>query len=184
MRKLSPFLLLTLSLLLITQTVYGHATGNSQLNYEIAGDCWAFAWTRPDPATAGVEQIIEYAVYKPFEEGAEPGSPAEPQLELDVTIQITHPETGEVTELVASQEDAEFKIFYLTTYTPDVVGEYEVTAEFTGTCTDSSATFMLEVGDPPSLEINWPMVGGIGVALVTLLWIIQSQSKQYDEDEE
>ncbi|MFW6070743.1 MAG: hypothetical protein ACOC9X_06800 [bacterium] len=172
-RFIHPLWLLLPALLLLGAPldVAAHGGGTPQLVNEPAGPYVISAWTDPDPPRPG-EFHVTIAVAEPGQ-GREAGPPV---LGAAVDVRLTAPGAAErqppAATARASNEAAANRLFYEADLQVPAEGPYEVGIAVDGPHGAGEAAFEIEATTAGG--VNWPLLGGLGVALFAVVFAVNA----------
>ena len=140
-----------------------------QLANAVVGPYRVSVWTQPEPLRVGTMHI-SVAVSEPPEAGRE-GEVGAPVLDATVRVRLEplRGEGGAIT-VFATHEAAVNKILYETDLELPSEGQWRVEVFVDGPAGSGSGAFDVRVL-PPS-RLNWALVGGAGLLLLTLYWLV------------
>lgn len=152
--------------------VRAHGGGTPQLIDVRAGPYALWVWTDPDPLRVG-QMHVSVAV-------AEPETQA-PILDAQVTVQIELPGEG-TTPLTADATGtaAANKLLYVAILEPPVEGQWLVTVSVAGPAGSGWTDF--EVPVLPPRPVNWGLIGGAGLGLLTIGWTVWMLGRQKPDE--
>jgi len=170
MMKLSTFALtLALALTLplpLASPALAHGGGVVQLANAEAGPYLVSVWTQPDPPKVGLWHVTVAVMEPPA-----PGETSEPVLDAEVTIRLVSMEqNGEVLTAPATRQGASNKLFYEADLELPAEGQWQVEILVEGPAGAGSAGFEI-TALPAASRINWTLVGGIALTLLTGGWL-------------
>jgi hypothetical protein len=152
-----------------------HGGGTPQLANAQAGPYRLSAWTQPDPIRAG-EMHLTLAVTGPPPAGARDGESGDWVLDAAVRVRVEPVDApGETLEAVATREDAANKLFYEADLELPAEGRWRVIVAVEGPAGAGTAAFEIAALAPsPLAGINWPVWGGLSLALLAAGWWVWS----------
>lgn len=142
--------------------VWAHGIGTPQVINAPAGPYLISVWTDPDPLRVG-EVHVTVAVTDPATES--------PILDASVMVQLEWLDVPSVILTApATRENAALKIVYVAVFAPEQAGQWQGTVVVDGTEVTSEVIKFDFLVLPPA-SVNWGLVGGVTIGLLTLGWM-------------
>jgi hypothetical protein len=151
-------------------------TGTPQLTNEDIGHYRIFVWSDPEPPQVG-EYHVAIAMTESLP-GDASGFAGKPILNADITVTLTHVQSGETLTKKATHQDAVNKIYYEADFEVTTPGEWHVDLAVVGPDGAAEAFYMEEIEEA---TFNWmPIAGGalavlLAVGAFVFHWRVQPQ---------
>ncbi len=151
-------------------------TGTQQINNEDIGPYRVFVWSDPDPPQVG-EYHVAVALTESLPDDPS-GFAGKPIFDADVTVTLTHLESGQAFTDRATHENAANKVYYEARFQVPEPGEWQVQVAVQGAEGTGEVAYVDRI---EAARFNWmPLAGGV-LALLLLAaalvvhWRIQPQ---------
>jgi hypothetical protein len=172
--------LLALALVVSPRVAWAHGGGVPRLTNADAGPYWVSVWTQPDPLRVG-QAHITVAVSEPSAAAAEQREAGAPILGATVRVAFEPLDTtGETLTVAATHEGAANKLFYEADLELPETGRWQVVVTVEGPDGVGSTSFETQVAPPA--PFSWTWVGGLGVAALAAVWIVQKYRGQRESE--
>jgi hypothetical protein len=159
-----------------------HGGGTPQLAIVEAGPYRVSTWTQPNPIRVGVLHVT-VAVFEAPAPGARAGETG--PLVLDAQVHVTLTPLGHAADTLTAQatrQNALNKFFYETDLELPSQGQWQAVIQVQGPAGGGSADFQIQALPPSRLgslgTLAWPVLGGLGLALVVAAWWTRSARGQ------
>jgi hypothetical protein len=171
---ISLWLALALFVVMTDMSAAHGGTGTPQLTNEDIGPYRIFVWSDPEPPQVGPYHVaIAMTESLP---GDASGFAGKPILNADITVTLTHLESGATLTKKATHQDAVNKIYYETDFEVPTSGLWEVHFSVAGPDGVAETSYMEEVEEA---TFNWlPIAGGalallLAVGALVFHWRVQ-----------
>ena len=161
--RLSRWLLLLVALSW-PYSASAHESGTPRLVHVAAGVSRLSAWSAPEPPRGG-DLHISVAVDEPQPNNT---SSASAQTNLDVQIAAISLDHRTQMNQRATIQTTFFQSYYESYFTIPATGRWQVVIVVTGVAGSGTASFVLDV--LPHQRVNWELVFGCAIVLVTIIW--------------
>ncbi len=153
------------TLLCAVSLVAAHAgTGTPQFTNEDIGAYRLFVWSDPEPPQVG-DYHVAVALTESLE-GDSSGFAGQPVLGADITVSMTHAESGQTLTQKATHEEATNQIYYEAAFDVTKTGNWTVSLVIEGERGRADASYPEVI---EAVGVNWmPIAGGVLALLLVI----------------
>jgi hypothetical protein len=160
-------------------TTQAHGGGVPQLINAEVGPYWVSVWTQPNPLRVG-QVHITVAVSEPPAASSSQREAGAPVLDAMVQVQFQPPAgSGQPWTTSATHEGAINKLLYETDVHLAEAGSWQVWVAVDGVQGSGRTGFQVQVAE--ARGPRWPWIGGLAIAGLGALWVVQQARGKKEE---